>query len=487
MRRLFKKYNLLLGLGVILALGFLANSLATLYLSRDALLQQSEKKTLPLIGENMASVIALSLSRSHAISSQLANDVFLRDAILSEDPDTEKVVAYLKSARQKDASLSHFLVIEKDQKYLDSRGTVRTVNQDDFRDEWYAQLRQSDRDHVAQIASDFAEENSPILNLGYPIHDAEHGFAGAVGLSMPMTVLLTTMNDYAKNYGCSIFFVDHNGKIVLSDTRSNKVGNIRQLDGIKLVADDLLNNRQPIQSKSYDKAEARLQLNARYVPELGWYLMVENDTASAVHDVMPLVYTNAVAGTVITLLALLLAGHFIANYQIRMNVLASRDSMTGLMNRQAFTNSFQQAVLEMQRLKLPLSFILFDIDYLKKINESHGHATGDKIITDVARLSKSSVRGSDLLCRWGGEQFALLLKRCDVEQAYKIAEQLRLNVQNHPFTLADRDASVTISLGVAEWTDNESVDDLFARVDEAVYLAKSEGRNRAEISYYVNA
>jgi diguanylate cyclase (GGDEF)-like protein len=105
---------------------------------------------------------------------------------------------------------------------------------------------------------------------------------------------------------------------------------------------------------------------------------------------------------------------------------------------------------------------------------------------DIASLSKRSVRGSDLLCRWGGEQFAILLKRCELEQAYKVAEQLRLNVQNHPFSFDDREASVTISLGVAELTENETLDELFGRVDEAVYLAKSEGRNRAEISYYVS-
>jgi diguanylate cyclase (GGDEF)-like protein len=160
--------------------------------------------------------------------------------------------------------------------------------------------------------------------------------------------------------------------------------------------------------------------------------------------------------------------------------------MTGLLNRQTFTTSFQDAVLEMQRLKLPLSFILFDIDYLKKINETHGHATGDQIIRDIARLSQRSVRGSDLVCRWGGEQFALLLRRCELEQAYKVAEQLRLNVQNHAFSIDDKKAPVTISLGVAQWTADESIDELFGRADDAVFLAKSEGRNRAEISYFVN-
>ncbi len=202
---------------------------------------------------------------------------------------------------------------------------------------------------------------------------------------------------------------------------------------------------------------------------------------------LQLAYANAGIGLIVTILALTLARFSIARLHNRLRTLASKDSMTGLMNRQSFTTSFQQTALEMQRLKLPLSFILFDIDYLKKINESLGHSNGDKIIMDIARMSKQSVRGSDLLCRWGGEQFALLLRRCELEQAYKVAEQLRLNVQNHSFSFDDRVAPVTISLGVAEWTDNETIDELFARVDDAVYLAKSEGRNRAEISYYVDA
>ena len=80
----------------------------------------------------------------------------------------------------------------------------------------------------------------------------------------------------------------------------------------------------------------------------------------------------------------------------------------------------------------------------------------------------------------------LLLKRCELDQAYKIAEQLRLNVQNHQFNHNNRTTPVTISLGVAQWTESETMDDLATRVDEAVGLAKAEGRNRAEISYYVN-
>ena len=294
------------------------------------------------------------------------------------------------------------------------------------------------------------------------------------------------MNRYALNDNYAVYVADQLGNIVFGDSRSNRVGNLHQLEGISSVADALLikkSQAQPdAQSHSYEKAGARYMLNARYIPELDWYLIVEENTAQSSLAVRPLAYMNGAIGILVTLLALLIAGFSIAGHHKRLHALASKDSMTGLLNRQSFTRSFQQTALEMQRLKLPLSFILFDIDFLKKINASHGHANGDKIIRDIALLSKRSVRGSDLICRWGGEQFALLLRRCELEQAYKIAEQLRVKVQNHAFSFDEREANVTISLGVAQWTENESMDALFGRVNEAVFFAKSEGRNRAEIS-----
>ena len=218
---------------------------------------------------------------------------------------------------------------------------------------------------------------------------------------------------------------------------------------------------------------------------LGSDLLIAH-SRSAVSVVRLLALVSLVSAGLLTVLVLILTWFWITRYHQHVRKLVSRDSMTGLLNRQSFTKTFQQASVEMQQLKLPLSLILFDVDLLKKINEAQGHAFGDKIIRELAWLSRHSVRGSDILCRWSGEQFALLLKRCELDQAYKIAEQLRLNVQSHSFSQNSRQPPVTISLGVAQWAESESMDALATRVDEAVFLAKSEGRNRAEISYYVN-
>ncbi|MET3108911.1 diguanylate cyclase (GGDEF)-like protein [Oxalobacteraceae bacterium GrIS 2.11] len=483
MRRLFKKYNLLLWLGLLLVIGLVINSALTLYLSRDMLAQQSLKKTLPLVGANLHAALQTDVAKALAMSPRIADDEFLHEWMVSEEQDSQSLIAHLRSAKATDNSLAHFLVSDANGKYVDSLGTVRTINLEDGRDPWYRKTRESNRPYDITIVPEPDSDNHSTLFLSRRLLNANHQFEGAVGLSVAINAFDFAAGHDDSDLAGSIYFVDQAGKIVLSNT--GKAGNIHQQAGIKLLADALL-KQQRTTNYSYDLDGTRIDLNARFIPELNWYLVVEDNPQNIIRQTWPLAYANALVGSITLIFALVLAWFSIARHQSRLRALASRDSMTGLMNRQSFTNSFQQEVLEMQRLKLPLSFILFDIDYLKKINESHGHATGDKIITDIARLSRRSVRGSDLLCRWSGEQFAVLLKRCELEQAYKVAEQLRLNVQNHSFAFDDQEASVTISLGVAEWTENESIDELFARVDEAVYLAKSEGRNRAEISYYLS-
>jgi len=481
MRRLFKKYNLLLWLALILIVGSVTSSVVTLTMSRD-MLQQSVKKDLPLISDNVYAELQINIARALIVSAHMPDDVFVREWMSGDEQDYPAAIAYLKSAKQKDNSVTHFLITEKDQKYVDSLGAVRTMNQEEGHDGWYRKASESNRAVDIAIAPDQGDENHPLIFVSYQMLDTDRHVIGIAGITFAADIFSKAISQGEDGAAHSIYFVDHSGQIVISDKKSNRAQNIHQQDGMKQIADDILNDRQS-SNHVYEKTSAHASFAARYLPDLNLTLIVENSVPD--EAAWPVAYANAGIGLIMTVLALVLAWFSIAHHQNRLRVLASKDSMTGLMNRQSFTNSFQQIALEMQRLKLPLSFILFDIDYLKKINESLGHSNGDKIIMDIARMSKTSVRGSDLLCRWGGEQFALLLRRCELEQAYKVAEQLRLNVQNHSFSFDDRVASVTISLGVAEWTENETIDELFSRVDDAVYLAKSEGRNRAEISYFV--
>lgn len=159
---------------------------------------------------------------------------------------------------------------------------------------------------------------------------------------------------------------------------------------------------------------------------------------------------------------------------------ADRDYLTDLMNRRRFRMALGQEVERWRRYQTPCSLLLMDIDFLKKINDAHGHSAGDKAIRHVAECLKDLSRDNDAAARLGGEEFALLLANADERNARIAAERLRLVVENKQIEVI---GSVTISLGVASCPKHAmSERALYAAADAALYRAKEGGRNRAVVA-----
>lgn len=156
---------------------------------------------------------------------------------------------------------------------------------------------------------------------------------------------------------------------------------------------------------------------------------------------------------------------------------ASRDHLTGAANRRAFDRALIRLVRGAQASGAELSVMLFDIDHFKAINDSHGHEIGDATLHALTRLVQQRLRQTDLLARWGGDEFTLLLPDTPLQGACQLAERLRADVAS-----ADMPApGVTVSIGLVAFKDGDSARDLLLRVDGALYRAKHAGRNRVEI------
>jgi diguanylate cyclase (GGDEF)-like protein len=159
------------------------------------------------------------------------------------------------------------------------------------------------------------------------------------------------------------------------------------------------------------------------------------------------------------------------------------DEMTGLHNFRFFQNVMVREFERAKRYGEPLSLIFIDIDHFKKFNDSHGHAEGDQVLKSVAKAILSSIRWSDWACRYGGEEFVIVLPGTAKENAVPLAERIRRKLARLDATLLKRiDTRITISAGVADFPqDAQRMEDLLHRADEALYLAKERGRNRIEI------
>ena len=189
-------------------------------------------------------------------------------------------------------------------------------------------------------------------------------------------------------------------------------------------------------------------------------------------------YLNLAVCAVITLLVLLIVHLTLNRYQRRLEHMATTDNLTGLANRHALELLLEQASREALRRRSPLSAILLDIDRFKDLNDSRGHLAGDKVLQGLAATLKASLRGSDIACRWGGEEFLVILKDTDLAAAAKVAETLRVRVEQQQHELPGSSTAITISAGVVAFHPEETQESLIARVDRLLFKAKEEGRNR---------
>ena len=170
-----------------------------------------------------------------------------------------------------------------------------------------------------------------------------------------------------------------------------------------------------------------------------------------------------------------------ANNQV-LNQLANVDELTGLNNRRFILEDYYSKVSAAKRYQQPLSILLIDIDYFKKVNDQFGHPIGDEVLMSVAVDLENGLRESDLIGRYGGEEFLALLPMADLVEAQIIAERLRAQVANSVVFQEKYGFGVTVSIGLAELSLKETELELIARVDKALYTAKNNGRNRVEIA-----
>jgi len=126
--------------------------------------------------------------------------------------------------------------------------------------------------------------------------------------------------------------------------------------------------------------------------------------------------------------------------------------------------------------------MMIDIDFFKKVNDTYGHASGDEVLRTAASVIKAQLRESDIPARYGGEEFAVLLPYTHIEEAVIVGERLRKAVEETPIFIDKKNINVTISMGLAEFGQEENGEELFKRADSALYEAKESGRNRVCIS-----
>jgi diguanylate cyclase (GGDEF)-like protein len=167
---------------------------------------------------------------------------------------------------------------------------------------------------------------------------------------------------------------------------------------------------------------------------------------------------------------------------------AETDPLTGLVNRRRFSLELDVSYLRAKQTKSALSMLMLDVDHFKNINDEFGHLAGDAVLCSLARLCENVIRETDVLCRYGGEEFAFLLPDSSRSQAMEVAKRLMTAVRGDRVQWEHHTLSYTVSIGIAELkaTDKEGVD-LLRRTDRHLYQAKADGRDTISVGAVVRA
>jgi len=157
---------------------------------------------------------------------------------------------------------------------------------------------------------------------------------------------------------------------------------------------------------------------------------------------------------------------------------ARTDSLTGLYNRRYMQNRLDEELVRVKRNKKDFTVVMSDIDFFKRINDAHGHECGDHVLKFMAGTLRSGIREQDIVSRWGGEEFIILLPETDKKGGLVLSEKIRKAIEASVFRYSDMDLRLTMTFGVATYRPEESIDELLKRADDALYAGKESGRNR---------
>ena len=484
MPRKKNRIALLCCLTLILLLGSFATSIANYIVASNSLRESIVERELPITSDSLYSEIQHDLVLPIFISGQMANNTLLHDWALAGEKEVDSIKRYLNEVKSRENALTSFFVSEKTKNYYSAEGLFKTTSPSDEADRWYYRVRDLEQPYEINVDYDATHSNMMTVFVNYRMEDTEGNFLGVTGIGLSLDSVTDLVQYYQERYKRKIYFVDREGHETLNGlSEEQNVKSIRDRAGVQEIAERILSGDENPISSVYQQQGSSIQVNSRYIEELGLFLVVEQNADEAVASLIQFLRISLAFSGISSVFVLGILLLTVDRHQKHVEKLASTDVLTGLENRLNVESRLQALVESHGRVGEDFSIIMFDIDRFKGINDQYGHLAGDKVLALIADRARQQIRSSDSIFRWGGEEFLVLLKRCQISDALTIAEKIRESVANQEIQATDDVClSATVSLGVGQYQTGEDSDELFTRVDDALYLAKQNGRNRTEVS-----
>jgi diguanylate cyclase (GGDEF)-like protein len=348
------------------------------------------------------------------------------------------------------------------------------------------------------IANAFISQpgNVPAISVSVAIANASREMAGILYANISLETLSTFIKSLSYGKTGKVYIVDDAGNLLAhpevspgietKDTAGKTVWELRSYSSNPVVVNALQGHN--VSSFYTLPGENRLVLSTyAKIPDLGWTVIVEQDAKEAFSIVRLYTYV------IILLVFLTLGGSLLSFILIsretaettrrhqELLVISETDALTGLLNRRSMLSRMSQMISDYDRSGQGFVIAMFDIDDFKQVNDTYGHVFGDVVLREIASRTVSILRVEDLLFRWGGEEFLLVIRNCDIVRGRGVAEKIRRVVCDTPINDGVTSVSVTVTLGLCQYRGG-SIDSIIIHADEALYEGKRSGKNMVVVS-----
>ena len=412
------------------------------------------------------------LLRPLYIAETFASSVDFTAMMDSRDFDEAALLQRLQDM-ERDLGLVFFVASEKTRRQYFSNG--RTLDLIEGEVAWYFEAIERDKDFMA----DLGQIGDVHLYFDVKIYGPDREFLGYVGVGKRVQNFLDTFDQYKAEYGYDFLFVNDDDEIILTSlpdlvVRDAYIPTLGSLDWFEHGEGQTHSH----DSELIEVDDGDYLISEFGIEELGWRLLLLAPLEARQNQIVKAFLTNAlIAAFSVTLLAG--AGLFLVLlYKRSLEKRTELDPLTGLPNRAHVQRRFQ----ELQRAGVNLCAVIIDLDHFKQVNDQHGHDTGDRVLRAAADALKQELREEDIVSRWGGEEFVMLIPAGNIELGQSIAERARQNIESLRVDAKRGSVSVTASFGVAFGSAKyEQLEALVAKADEVLYQAKEKGRNQVEL------
>jgi len=484
MKSITNRTTLFLIVSTLLIAGFLVTNFISYNSAKSTVRENIINTSLPLTRDNIYSEIQRDIMLPVYVSSLMAHDTFLRDWVLNGEKDISVIQKYLNELKKKYNLFIAFYVSELSKSYYYNKGKLKTLSKDDPHDRWYDEFLSQHVPYELVIDHNQAANNVLTLFINHRVYDYDNNLIGVTGVGLDLERISNLLSEYRVKYNRNIYLVDQNGIIKAHHDKSLvDVANIHLMPGIDKISDDIMKVAQYSENFEYDKGNDHILLTKRYIPEMRWFLIVEQNEDKAIETIWLNFIKSSLLGLLVSVVVVIIVISSINYYNNRLEKLAITDELTGTYNRREFSRQFEKAIQNYKRTGQIFSVMLIDIDKFKHINDQKGHAIGDNVIKSVTRICHENIRGNDLVARWGGDEFILLIfggQSAANVIAERISKQMR--TADDLINITPEMSNVTLSIGIAQYRVMDTEEKITIRADKALYTAKEEGRDRIVIA-----